>query len=414
MAKQVRRLLAVSWALPPLLTPRSLQVGRLLDALARIGWKIDVICVEAKSVPSRQIDETLDSQYNKLLSVHRVPEAITTLPKMVLAKLFPLLLPLPDPADPWVKRATLAGKQLLRNKKYQAVLSFGQPWTSHIAGQNLKRISNLPWLAHFSDPWVDNPYSQGLSAGQQAKMFELERTVMASADKLIFTNKPAASVAMRKYPQNWKRKVDIIPHAFDHKMITRSAQPPIKSNCMRFVYTGSFYGLRNPRNLILALGGMRQPGNVMVEIAGLIKDVETYKRLANKIGVGDMVKFSSQMTYRESLNLAAKADVLLLIDAPSEKSLFLPSKLVDYLIFEKPILGITPKKGAAADLLYELSYPVAPPDDVDKIMAAMQKMFKQWQSHKLKCSNKHYQIAQRYEIGQVVRKFAGSINSVIH
>ena len=43
--------------------------------------------------------------------------------------------------------------------------------------------------------------------------------------------------------------------------------------------------------------------------------------------------------FAESARRAAAADVLLVIDAPADESLFLPSKLIDYLPAGKPILA---------------------------------------------------------------------------
>ena len=62
--------------------------------------------------------------------------------------------------------------------------------------------------------------------------------------------------------------------------------------------------------------------------------------------------------------------MLLVIDAPADDSLFLPSKLIDYLPLGKPILGLTPLRGASADLIRRLGYPVVAPDDEAAIAAA--------------------------------------------
>lgn len=412
MAKQLKQLLVVSWALPPLLSARSLQVGKLLNALAEKGWQIDTICVDARSLLIAKLDRSLNHLYTDRLNLFRIREPISRLAKMVLAKFFPSMRFVPDDVDFWVKKATLVGTRLLKRKKYHAMLSFGQPWTSHIVALNLKLISDLPWLAHFSDPWIENPYLQKLNPRQQRKMLELERAVMGLADKLIFTNKPTADIEMHKYPKLWSKKVEIVPHAFDHKMLPRPASQTQKNGRMRFVYTGNLYGLRNPRNLILALERLSHADKVTLKIAGMIKNAGVYKNLAHRIGVGNSVDFVGQMTYKQSLNLAVTADVLLLIDAPGKNSLFLPSKLIDYLMLGKPILGITPKNGSAADLLRELGYSIAAPDNVDEIADAMRKFILQWQSNELKVSKKHHKVAQRYEIGHIAKQFETLINAV--
>jgi hypothetical protein len=41
--------------------------------------------------------------------------------------------------------------------------------------------------------------------------------------------------------------------------------------------------------------------------------------------------------YQESLKLMSEADALLVIDAPADQSVFLPSKLIDYIGAGRPI-----------------------------------------------------------------------------
>jgi hypothetical protein len=58
------------------------------------------------------------------------------------------------------------------------------------------------------------------------------------------------------------------------------------------------------------------------------------------------------------------ADLLLLIDAPMEMSPFLPSKLIDYVGSNVPVLAYTPP-GPSADLVKELGGWVASPTEMD-------------------------------------------------
>ena len=97
----------------------------------------------------------------------------------------------------------------------------------------------------------------------------------------------------------------------------------------------------------------------------------------------------------------AEADVLVVIDAPSNAaSVFLPSKLVDYMMFKKPILGITPINGASADLLRRLDCHVIAPDDVQGIAKAVSDLIRMWQWKKLNISTAFESVAQEYDICQ--------------
>jgi hypothetical protein len=68
------------------------------------------------------------------------------------------------------------------------------------------------------------------------------------------------------------------------------------------------------------------------------------------------------------------ADLLVVVDAPAELSVFLPSKLIDYLGARRPLLALTPP-GAASSLVRAAGGHVARPDDpracADALRAAL-------------------------------------------
>ena len=72
----------------------------------------------------------------------------------------------------------------------------------------------------------------------------------------------------------------------------------------------------------------------------------------------------------------ATSDLLLVIDAPDDLSVFLPSKLIDYLGAQVPILGIVPP-GAAAKLLARLDAPVIDPRNPEQVASALRSMLGQ-------------------------------------
>jgi hypothetical protein len=91
--------------------------------------------------------------------------------------------------------------------------------------------------------------------------------------------------------------------------------------------------------------------------------------------------------------------VLLAIDAPSDgPSVFLPSKLVDYLMFRKMILGLTPLEGASADLLRRAGCIVAPPDDPAAVAAAFAGLLERAAAGSLGVDARFDAVAAEYDI----------------
>ncbi|MFP5379541.1 MAG: hypothetical protein ACLGHP_07300, partial [Vicinamibacteria bacterium] len=94
------------------------------------------------------------------------------------------------------------------------------------------------------------------------------------------------------------------------------------------------------------------------------------------------------------------------IDAPSDgPSLFLPSKLVDYLPLGRPILAITPAEGPTADLVRALGYPVADPGDAGAIAAALRRLLDAHAAGTLRTSPTHDEVARAYDIRETTTAF---------
>ena len=410
MAKRLKKLLVVSWALPPLLSPRSIQVARTLKQLAKLGWEIDVITARRSRLWDwGNLDFDLEENYKRAYSTYPVggdrPFSIGHSPKDS-----------PDEHEQWRFLSLQEGERLIRSNHYDLILSFAQPWSSHRVGLSIKENTHLPWVAHFSDPWVDNPYYKNWNASQRTKMQAWEEEAIRAADAIVFTNQQTSHLVMRKYPPAWKRKAFVVPHGFEeYKAGLSSKQTP--SSQFLIVHTGNLYGLRTPEHLIKAIKELKIIGvldeKLKVKFIGFVKNKNKYLNLAKQLGVDKYFEFIGKLSYEKTAQIASRANALLLIDAPSEgESLFLPSKLVDYLRFNKPILGLTPLKGAAADLLETIECPIVAPEDVKGIAEKLAKMLDEHKHGKLKISSKFKRGAANYNIEITTSKLNNVLKDV--
>ncbi|HET6866630.1 MAG TPA: hypothetical protein VFH80_12005, partial [Solirubrobacteraceae bacterium] len=87
-----------------------------------------------------------------------------------------------------------------------------------------------------------------------------------------------------------------------------------------------------------------------------------------------VVTVNGIVPHARSLELMRSADLLVVVDAPAELSVFLPSKLIDYLGARRPLLALTPP-GAASSLVRAAGGRAARPDDpaacADALRAAL-------------------------------------------
>jgi len=410
-----RRLLAISWEMPPLSGPRAVQVSRTLKYLVPLGWESSVVCFGPRSDRYNQ-DRELASRLQARDGVTLVPVASAEerLPFRVLWRLAPPVKLLPDEKWVWIHAASRAARKLARTERFDVLVSFGQPWSDHLIGLRVQRATGLPWVAHFSDPWVDSPYLRGRR--WQVRLWRrMEADVVRHANALIFTNSHTADCVMRKYPAEWRRKGHVVPHGFDPAQHQELSSTVVESSYgdrndrLTIVYTGRFYdGIRTPEPLLRALARLaaRRPIAEELHVAFVGTPVASHRRLATRLGLDEAVEFAGRVPFAESARRAADADVLLLIDAPSEENLFLPSKLVDYLPLDKPILALTPTCGASADLIRALGYPVIAPDDETAIASEIERLLESKRQGRLAATGQHRSVAQQYDIRRTAGVFA--------
>ena len=83
------------------------------------------------------------------------------------------------------RRGTRGARAACRRARFDALVSFAQPWSDHLIGLRVHRATGLPWIAHFSDPWTDSPYLRGrrLAAASLGRM-EARRHSNGHRDRL--------------------------------------------------------------------------------------------------------------------------------------------------------------------------------------------------------------------------------------
>jgi len=355
--------------LPPDLYPQGIQIGRLL---AHLPAEIGVVCGQPrKSEAGGDLYPDFDRRLTFRLNVAfqpRLSGAMATLAR----RFVPFYGRIPDEFRPWVSMAEAAVAAKLHDSGFRPSLlvTFGEPMSDHLLGLRLKVKLGVPWIAHFSDPWADNPFRRYEYLARFVNR-RLERKVIADADRLVFTSQETLDLVMRKYPSPWRTKATVLPHSFDPMLYPLPARPqgPIMVR-----YLGNFYGHRSPVPLFRAIKLLlaRDPQilrGVKFELIGQMP-ARMRMHLSLRSLPDGLVRLRNTVPYTESLTLMSNSDLLLVIDGPDTLSVFLPSKLIDYLGARAPIFGIVPP-GASAKLLARLGAPIADPRNPEQVTAVL-------------------------------------------
>lgn len=378
------RILAVVYCFPPLLVPAAMCYLKLVLGLRARGAEVEVLGIDPRSFMAPGpglLDESLTRLVPDDLVQHRVrsPE---THPAVRLAKRLIGTTPLGIRwFEPRKREWTGPGFRRLRRldpSRYDVILTCSQPHANHLLGLEMKRRFGRPWVAYFSDPWARNPYARFATPRVAAHHRRLERQVLEAADHVLFTSAEMERLAREDHEDILAGKSGVLPHAFVPDWYG-PPKAPARAGPVRVLHTGHFYGPRSPAPLVRALVRLhrRKPldDRLRLESYGTFPEEET--ETLRREGLSGVVGVYPVIPYLESLTLMRRHDVLLLVDAKlgrAGESVFLPSKLVDYLGSGTPVLAVTPQPGTTARVVSETGGRVADVEDEAAIEAALEEV----------------------------------------
>ena len=401
-------ILAVSYAFPPLAFPRSIQVARLLS-----GLDADIVVVCAEN-PKDGHDPTIAPDIEKKIKyILRVPFKRNTFFRFMDAIAYKIQIPwanLPDKYCAWVKTAMKYYKRWQKKNgfKPELLITFAQPMSDHLFGLAFKKATGTPWIAHFSDPWTDNPYRTDNFFTSFINRI-LEKKVITMADAVVFTSQETMDLVLKKYSGSFRKKAFSIPHCYDPGVYDSSLTPPANKYVIR--YLGEFYGNRTPHIFIDALETVYKNvpellENVICEFVG-----SSSKRgglLEKHPLLKEVVNFREKVTYLESIKLMQTAHCLLVIDAVADFSVFFPSKIADYVGAGRFIFAITPR-GASSRIIKIVGGIAASPQEPESVSALLRKILAERPS----CLNSSIEICNYYSKDNAVRMAQEIISNVV-
>jgi glycosyltransferase involved in cell wall biosynthesis len=384
----------------------------MLRPLEELGYKPRVLALDPESCEG-PFDPGLTELLPSDLDVRRVPASERKLWYRALVRCFPSIARLPDKHAPVHFRAVRGARRILDQHPATIMFSWAQSHSCSLVALELKRSLGIPWVAHLSDPWLGGPYWDGGRARRWI-IGRLERAVLDAADAVVFVSEETREMTMSRYHPDWMRKTHVIPHCFDPRLYPTADHATRNGAVIRHI--GSLYGPRRPTSLFDAIQRLEQSEPALLEGVRIELVGDRATALAGEIarrGLGGLVEARPGVGYLESLREMRTADVLVLIEAPAATSLFLPSKLIDYLGANRPILALTPSRGPSASILTEPLDRVVPPDDVAAIALALKDLIERAKRGDLDGFRRSADVMTRFSSRSTVATLAGVFDRVL-
>lgn len=364
-----RRVLVISYYFPPAGGPGVQRVLKTVKYLPEFGWKPTVLTVDRGAFPSTDASMLADvppdievvrtasldplGLYQRLKggsSDAPVGSVVATDTASRVAAWIRANVFIPDARVGWLPFAVARGLRLMRSTKFDAILTSGPPHSVQLTGLVLNRLTGIPWMADFRDPWTDINYYHELPHTALAAAIDqaLERMVLRTASAITTVSDSWAELLAEKA----NRQVHVVQNGFDEEDFPHQAPPESPSDAFVLTYAGSLYASRNMRVIWDALASLidDSPLPLRIEIVGTVDPV--VRESIEKKGLDNVVRVRPYLPHADAIDAMRSADALLLVieDFPLARGM-LTGKIYEYLASGRPVIGVGPADGDASRLL---------------------------------------------------------------
>lgn len=269
-----------------------------------------------------------------------------------------------------------------KNNNYDYIYSSSVPGICHLAGYKIKKKNkDAVWYASFSDPIKGSPYKRDPNLKKRSIFYRIafhvgsfiymnnkyEEVAINNADKLIFICDEQRDFTLSQYPnyKELKKKSIVLPLCYikDWKMYSNLIDSNNTNNCpIRAVHLGRLYGLRRIDTFLCALKELKDEDSDLSKKIVFYQYSEIQKEdvdFINKNNLSDVFVLHDKVSYDVSLKIMKEADILVLFDTlmiNSSVQPYLPSKIVEYLLLRKDILGVCASNSPSYRILKEYGY----------------------------------------------------------
>ena len=245
----------------------------------------------------------------------------------------------------WKNKAVKEAQRIITTKKVDVILSTFSPASVHIVASEISaKHPELKWVADYRDLWSQNHI---LSARGIFKHFErlIEKRTISNAHHITTVSKPLADELLKF--TDCKIPVSVIYNGYENAQFSAENIKPFQqiSKPLTIVYTGTIYkGRRDPTPLLVALNELEQEGvinhgDIKVEFYGSTNHI--LSEIVECCKAEKWVIIKGHVPYKESIRIQQNSDFLLFLESNKKDARgVLTGKLFEYLIANKPILGV--------------------------------------------------------------------------
>jgi glycosyltransferase involved in cell wall biosynthesis len=313
----------------------------------------------------------------------------------------------------WASRAIDLAIRLHKNRKYSVILSRSVPAAAHLPAMILKNLTGLPWIANWNDPPVCPLLRHGeinTGLGYFHKRFIRRAATVANLN--TFPSDRMKAFISDYVGYGIEKKSLTIPHI---SLPRKPLKEKRKTDLFTICHAGHLFAERNPEPFLDALARFVAHYNLKDRLQLLVigSKSEILINLARDYGLEANIKMLGILNYETTVSYLEASDLLLILEAPYEEGIFLPSKFVDYVQTGRPILAVSPSKGTLNDILSSHGGGIAVDcNSVDDIYNALCLLYWKWENGILESEYSSSRLSDIFSPNAIIAKYEKMFNSL--
>lgn len=367
-----------------------------------------------KKIKKRVENETSSIRKEDTTKGTRLPNPYHNVQTSYLKSFIANWLFVPDDYIGWLPFALTRALQVIKDEKIDLIYTTSGPFTNHLIGLLLKKITHRPWAADFRDLWTQFGRRTRPKIIQRLED-NLEKRVLQSANRVIAVTDQMTVEICRKYHTISPEKFITITNGFDSEDFRDISFMPT-NNKFTLTHTGTFgigkVDAGKPFLIALSLLPKEVMNDLQVIFVGGIYESE--ERLIKELNLDKIISVKSFVPYKKCLCYQLQADILIMNIAlyDGNKASF-STKIFEYLASGKPILALIPD-GPAASLIKETgSGAIVHPEDIDGIRQQILFFYKKYKEGTLGLLNNPKDSLQKFERKELTKQLSQVFDGLI-
>lgn len=227
--------------------------------------------------------------------------------------------------------------RIIFKNDFEEIITLGQPNIIHLIALFHKKKH----VIYMSDPWSDNPYRKRLFFFKILDEI-LEKIIIRKVAVIIVTNENVRNLIIKKNPKENKEKFKVLHHPvkINHPKVYSRIENT--NNEVVLSHVGAIYGHRKISSFLIHLNNLLiqfPKYNFTVKLIGPIINDEL--KILTKINrePNFKIKLLGKVDHKTAINELINSTAAILVEDQKYGNLFLPSKLFEYIGYNKVIIG---------------------------------------------------------------------------